>query len=96
MTLKNRIRAIEGRVPRQRFHDMSHLTDQQLELIETCVGIDGHWDRDAIARLPHRDVEALLSALRSLSGAAYAQLREAFDIRLSPAAQARIDALRAT
>lgn len=94
MTLKNRLRALESRLPRQRFHDMSHLTDRQLELIESCVDSKG-WDRDQISRLSQGDANDLLAALQSLSPSAYHEVRDHFSIPVAPATQARITGLMA-
>lgn len=94
MSLTRRLRALEARVPKRRHHDLSHLTDRQLELVEESVSADGLWDRDFIGGLPPADCEELLAVFRSISASAYRQLREQFGIKLSPAAQERIEAIR--
>lgn len=92
-----RLVAIEAHArPPERRPDLSHLSDHQLELIECCVDrASGQWDREAIAALPPSGADALLAALKSINGKAYAQLRRLFGISLSEEAQARLDRLRA-
>lgn len=91
--LARRLRALEARLTKRRHHDLRHLTDRQLLLIEGSVAADGDWDRDYLGRLAPDGKKELLAAFRSISASAYRQLGELFGINLSLAAQDRDKAL---
>lgn len=98
MTTKTRrLARLEACAPQPlRRPDLSHLTDQQLDLIESCVDRStGQCDQASLAALPAPHADSLLAALQSIDGRGYRQLRATLGVAYSKQGQARVGRLNA-